>query len=420
MRFGTDGIRGRWPEEPLTPAVASALGTVLAARFGPRLAVVRDTRETGPEILAAVARGRGVQVQDFGVLPTPAVSVMVAEGLADAGLAITASHNPWQDNGLKVVGPRGTKLEPSEESALESELEAALGSSVGPGGPGVERHDEGRAIYQSAVLEALPGGAWLKGYRIAVDCAHGAAVETAPEILSRLGAEVVSLGCAPDGRNINVERGAVSPEALAQAVVDQGCKAGLALDGDGDRCVLVAGSGRVLDGDGLLLLLADGPGLVGTVMCNQALAEALSSRGMALVRTGVGDRLVARELARRGWWVGGEPSGHVLLSDGLPTGDGLLTGLRVLAGGMDLEARLVGWRPHAQASATVRVRTRPPLETLEPLQEALALVKGRAVVRYSGTEPKLRLQVEAPEAAQADRELACLLAAVQESGLGES
>lgn len=418
MRFGTDGIRGRWPAEPLTPAVAEALATAVAARFGPRLAVVRDTRATGPAVLAAVCRGRGVAVQDLGVLPTPAVSVFVAQGRADAGLAITASHNPWHDNGLKVVGPGGTKLSPQDEAALDTALSAALGTVGGPASAAVDRHAEGLEAYVAAVLAALPGGTWLSGVRVAVDCAHGAAWQTAPRILAELGAEVVALGVAPDGRNINVDRGAVHPQALAAAVRDQDCAVGLALDGDADRCVLVNAAGRVVDGDAVLLLLAEGPGVVGTILCNEALAVALTAQGRTLVRTPVGDRHVAQALGRLGWTVGGEPSGHVLLSDGLPTGDGLLTGLRVIAGGPDLASRLADWRPHAQASAAVPVTDRPPLETLAPLQAALGALTGRAVVRYSGTEPRLRLQVEAPRADVAERELASLLEAVRASGVG--
>jgi phosphoglucosamine mutase len=345
--------------------------------------------------------------------------VLVAAGLADAGIAITASHNPAHDNGLKVVGAEGCKLDTATEAALERGLQRALESGNWGRGSIQERHAEGQERYESAVLAALPKGRWLLDRKIAVDCAHGAAWKTAPRILEALGAQVVRLGCEPDGENINAGVGAMHPEVLAGLVRAESCDAGIALDGDADRCVLVASDGSVLDGDALLLLLAVGPGVVGTIMCNEALAQALRRRGMDLVRTPVGDRHIAQEMRRSGWPIGGEPSGHVLLGDGLPTGDGLLTGLRILSGGLDLGHRLVDWKPHAQASATVVVSARPPLAQLAPLQWALGKLTGRAVVRYSGTEPKLRLQVEAAQAEVAESELQSLLQAVRASGLGE-
>ncbi len=420
MRFGTDGIRGQWPQEPLTPAVATALGAAVAATFGPRVGIARDTRESGGVIEHHVAAGQGVEHHSCGVLPTAAASTLVAAGVVDAAVVITASHNPWQDNGLKVIGPGGRKLDATAEQALAERLEKHLADPPRASPSTWSIEPRARRIYLDALAAALPSGQWLRGARIAVDCAHGAATWTAPQILEGLGAEVVPLGVAPDGRNINRARGALHPEALARQVRHAHCDAGIALDGDADRCVLVTGSGRVVDGDALLLLLARGPGVVGTVMCNQALAIALADRGMDLVRTGVGDRQVAQELARLGWQVGGEPSGHVLFSDGLPTGDGMLTGLRALAGGVDLDARLAGWQPHAQARAAVVVAHRPPLRSLGPLQDALAALEGRAVVRYSGTEPKLRLQVEGTTADDADRELQLLLDAVAASGLRET
>ncbi len=415
--FGTDGIRGRWGRWPMLPEVAGALGRALVARFGPRVGVVRDTRGSGPALTAALAGGAGPATRDFGVLPTPALSVLLAADLADVGVAVTASHNPAADNGLKVLGPGGTKLHPATEAALEAEVLACLDEV--PPQPGVPQDHRGVGFetYVVALRQALPAGPWLAGHRIALDAAHGAAFRTAPALLEALGAEVVARGVRPTGDNINDGCGALHPEALAAVVVAEGCEAGLALDGDADRCVLVDGGGRVVDGDALLLLLARPPGLVGTVMCNQALELALAERGVDFARVGVGDREVALELERRGWPVGGEPSGHVLLGDGLPTGDGLLTGLRALAGGLDLAQRLGGYVPHPQAVATVVVDRKPPLSELPVLQAALAGLTGRAVVRYSGTEPKLRLLVEAGELGVAEAELSALLEAVECSGL---
>ncbi len=419
MRFGTDGIRGRWPQEPLTAAVVASLGAALKERFDGPLVVVRDTRQSGAAILAALASGHGGVVRDAGVLPTAAASVLVAAGVGSCAVVLTASHNPWQDSGLKVVGPGGRKLSLAGEAELDARVDALAATPPARTALVTPIFDEARQAYQRAVLAAVPNGLSLSGCRVAIDCAHGSAWQTAPAVLRELGAEVVALGCAPDGRNINEGVGALHPFGVAAAVQAEDCVAGLALDGDADRAVLVAGSGRVVDGDALLLLLARDPGVVGTVLCNEALAVALAAQGRELVRTPVGDRQVAAELSRRGWPVGGEPSGHVLLADGLPTGDGLVTALHVWAGGLDLDARLADWRPHAQAKATVPVTERPPLAGLAPLQEALASLAGRPVVRYSGTEPKLRLQIEHPDGEVAERELQALLRAVRASGLTE-
>jgi phosphoglucosamine mutase len=406
--FGTDGIRGRFPEPPLNPETARALGACLVARFGGPLPIVRDTRESGPALLAALVEGAGGAAVDLGVLPTPALSAALAAGPARVGVAVTASHNPWHDNGLKVAGEGGGKLTPDEEAAVEADLQRALvegppavsGGALAGAGWSFSESD-----YLDALLACLPADFSLAGVTVALDCAHGAAWRTAPAALARLGARVVAVGVAPDGRNINAGVGALHPESVAAAVVESGAQVGIALDGDGDRCALVDAGGRPVDGDALLWLLARPPGLVGTVMCNGALEARLKAAGVGFARAPVGDRNVALEMAARGWPVGGEPSGHALLAEGLPTGDGLLTALTVLAGGLDLAGRLAGWALYPQHSTAVRVAARPPLADFPAVAAAEAAARAggatRVVLRYSGTEPKLRVLVEAPDAALA-------------------
>jgi phosphoglucosamine mutase len=234
-----------------------------------------------------------------------------------------------------------------------------------------------------------------------LDTAHGAAFKTGPRLLAALGIEVHLIGAAPNGRNINSGVGALHPELLQAAVSAQNCVAGIGLDGDADRCTLVDSRGDVVHGDALLLLLAKAPGLVGTVMCNTALEVALADRGLGFCRTAVGDRNVQIEMKKRDWSVGGEPSGHVLLADALPTGDGLVTGLRVLARGVDLQHRLDGWAPMPAVQVAVSVESKPPLRENKSIQallaEAEAQLNGRILLRYSGTEPKLRVLVEAKD-----------------------
>lgn len=402
MRFGTDGIRGRFGGPVLNAGVARQLGAALYEEGARRLAVVRDTRSSGPALLRALVAGFAGTVVDYGVQPTAGLSVLLARGEADLGVAITASHNPAQDNGLKLLGPDGRKLSVEQESRIAARTTARQQ-------PG--RLEPGDHDHAGAVRACLPEGRWLQGVKVALDCANGAAARIGPALLRELGAQVVAIGVSPDGANINEGLGAVHPRALASVVRARGADVGLCLDGDADRCILIDGEGVIVDGDALLLLLARPPGVVGTVMCNAALPRALAARGLDFDRVGVGDRLVAERMRERGWPVGGEPSGHVLLQDGLPTGDGLLTGLRVLAGGVDLATRLQGWSPDPQVNINLTVRQKPPLSTLERTRAAVADAEAqgaeRVLLRYSGTEPKLRILVEArrSELAQALAEL---------------
>lgn len=403
--FGTDGIRGRWGEPPLTASIALGLGQAVRAQFGPGPVLIgRDTRASGLEIRDELAGGLGGEVIDLGVVPTPAVSALVESSDAAAGIVITASHNPWHDNGLKVVGPEGGKLSLAAETELEERVFAGtflFSETLGLG------EMDGASRYLELLAAKVPAGLSLEGVTIALDCAHGAGVHTAPRALEALGAKVHAIGVEPNGRNINEGLGAVHPQVLAEHVVAAGSDVGICLDGDADRCILVDRHGKVVDGDALLLLLAGEPGVVGTVMCNAALERELGRRGLGFVRTAVGDRNVSVVLERNGWPVGGEPSGHVLLGSGFPTGDGVLTALHVLAGGIELADRLSDWRPDPSALVNVAVPAKPDIDSLSGLRAAKTRIlrqgASRVLLRYSGTEPKLRVLVEAPDADDAQR-----------------
>ncbi len=395
IRFGTDGVRGRAGRFPIDPVGARAIGRGLAHwSGGPGGAVVigRDTRESGPELADAVAAGLmegGIQVRDAGVLPTAAVSALVAATDAVAGVMITASHNPWHDNGIKILGADGTK--PTGTAGLE----AAFASAPRPGGGG-------------RVSAADPLGPWrlamprldLSGTTVLLDAAHGAAAHAAPAVLEGLGATVIQRGCAPTGRNINEGVGALHPPGAAE-VQAAGADLAICLDGDADRVLLVSPTHGLLDGDDMLWLLAQGTRgpLVGTVMSNGGLGAALGGR---LRRSGVGDQKVAAEMRASGAQAGAEPSGHVLFADGLPTGDGLYAALRVLARcPTPGELPAPGWTRWPQAQHTVRHQgERLPLARIGAIAAAEAAGL-RLVVRYSGTEPKLRILVEGPDADQA-------------------
>ena len=401
--FGTDGIRGRWGQPPLTPEIAHALGSAVRKRFGSGpVLLARDTRASGLEIRDELAGGLGGDVIDLGVLPTPGLSALLNGRRGAAGIVITASHNPWQDNGLKVLGKDGFKLDLQVERELEQEV---LKGTYSFNSTLELQEKPGADLYVELVLKSLPDRLDLEGVDIGLDAANGAAFETAPRILQQLGARVHAIGVAPNGRNINDGVGAVHPGVLSKHCLRVGASVGICLDGDADRCILIGPGGRIVDGDALLLLLAREPGVVGTVMSNAALERQLRGRGLGFVRTPVGDRNISAVMQRNRWPVGGEPSGHVLLRDGFPTGDGLLTALRVLADGLDLRKRLRNWQPDPSVLVNVAVAAKPDLDTLEGLDAArkgvLAGGASRVLLRYSGTEAKLRVLVEArtlPEA----------------------
>ncbi|OOC56753.1 MULTISPECIES: phosphoglucosamine mutase [Nocardiopsis] len=441
--FGTDGVRGVAGQD-LTAALALELSIAAArvlARGGggarPRAVVGRDPRASGEFLEAAVVAGlasTGVDVVRVGVLPTPAVAHLTGEMDADFGVMLSASHNPAPDNGIKFFARGGQKL----EDALEEEIEGMLGvpSSpvVGDGvGRVVDAHD-GAERYVEHVLASVPHG--LKGLKVVVDCANGASCTVAPEALRRAGAEVVVIGDRPDGYNINEGCGSTHLEALQEAVRLHGADAGIANDGDADRCLAVDAEGRVVDGDQILAILATEAKdagrlaentLVVTVMSNLGLKLAMERAGITVVETGVGDRYVLEEMRRGGFGLGGEQSGHVILLDHATTGDGVLTGLHLLSAmahrqqGLAELAKVMTRLP--QVLVNVKDVDRSRVGESEELTAAVRAAEeelgetGRVLIRPSGTEPKVRVMVEAPEQEQATA-VAERLASVVRSALG--
>ncbi|WP_150238523.1 phosphoglucosamine mutase [Nocardiopsis quinghaiensis] len=442
--FGTDGVRGVAGRD-LTAALALELSTAAArvlARGGdggarPRAVVGRDPRASGEFLESAVVAGlasTGVDVVRVGVLPTPAVAHLTGELDADFGVMLSASHNPAPDNGIKFFGRGGQKL----EDALEEEIEGMLGVPTSPVvGEGVGRvvdaHD-GVERYVEHVLASVPHG--LKGLKVVVDCANGASCLVAPEALRRAGAEVVVIGDRPDGYNINEGCGSTHLEALQEAVRLHGADAGIANDGDADRCLAVDAEGRVVDGDQILAILATEAKdagrlaedtLVVTVMSNLGLKLAMERSGITVVETAVGDRYVLEEMKRGGFGLGGEQSGHVILLDHATTGDGVLTALHLLSAmahrrqGLAELAKVMTRLP--QVLINVKDVDRSRVRESEELAAAVRAAEeelgetGRVLIRPSGTEPKVRVMVEAPEQEQATA-VAERLASVVRSALG--
>ncbi len=425
--FGTDGVRGPAGVGSLSPPALARLGLAVARlladraeRGGPPRALIgRDTRRSGPAVAAAVTSGLlagGVEVHDGGVLPTPAVALLVRKLRFEIGVVISASHNPWQDNGVKLLGPDGRKFDDDGETAIEAMWRDPSTDST----PHPDRIEAPVARpgavdeYVRAILAEFRGRRLL-GLRVVVDAANGAQSEVASRVLRRLGARVTAMHDRPDGRNINEGCGALHPESVRRAVRASGADAGVAFDGDADRVQLCDERGRLLDGDVVLAALA--PRLrqrrrlphntvVGTSMTNGALEQALAARGIRLVRTDVGDRNVVAEMARHGYGLGGEPSGHIVLPrSGLLTGDGLVVAmhcLRILAEeGVKASELGGGYRPWPLEIVSLRVRARRGVAELPRSAAAIAEAEqrlgrdGRIVVRYSGTEPKVRVMVEA-------------------------
>jgi phosphoglucosamine mutase len=418
--FGTDGVRGKAGEHPLDHETVARLGGALVRAMGTggrplRFIAGRDTRESGEWIERELARGirsEGAHLTTAGVIPTPAVAYVAREMAYDAGIVISASHNPFQDNGIKVFSGRGEKF----TEALERQVEAIIadpGWTVGGSADQpVERTDVLDAYISHARL-ALPDPQRLSGLKLAVDTANGATTTVAPRLFEELGFDVHLMGAAPDGRNINLDCGSTHPEGLARAVVERGCRVGVAFDGDGDRAILVDATGRIVDGDAVLLMCGrhlkqlgelEGNGLVATVMSNIGLELALRESGIDMIRCPVGDKYVMEEMIKRGLSLGGEQSGHVIFSRHLFTGDGIVTALsvlRVMADTgrelADLAGQLV---TYPQVLLNVRVREKRDLQTVPAVADAMKHVEdrlagnGRLLVRYSGTEPLLRVMIE--------------------------
>jgi phosphoglucosamine mutase len=425
--FGTDGVRGRVGNDPLTVEfalrLASAAARVLAPNGGTVL-IGKDTRLSGYMFEAALEAGfvaAGVNVMLIGPLPTPGIAYLTRRFQCDFGVVISASHNLYDDNGIKFFDAEGGKLSDEIEEKIEAELErgATTCSSVNLGR--ASRVDKSRRHYQDFCIDSLPKGMTLDGMKLVVDCAHGAGYKIVPRTLADLGAEIIPLGCSPNGRNINAGCGSTSPELLQLTVPGVRAAAGIALDGDGDRLVMVDGLGRVINGDQLIYIIATarkragtlkGP-VVGTVMSNLGLEVALREQGIDFHRAQVGDRYVLAMLRETGGEVGGESSGHLLMLDKATTGDALMAALQVLAvmreTGQGLAELAAGMPRFPQTMINVKVAKRFDPQAVPEVRDSVQKVtaelgqEGRVVLRPSGTEPVIRVMVEAREESDTKR-----------------
>lgn len=427
--FGTDGIRGTVGEAPITPdfmlKLGWACGRVFARQAGgdERCLVIigKDTRVSGYMFESALEAGlvaAGVDVKLLGPMPTPAVALMTQTQAADAGIVISASHNPYYDNGIKFFAANGSKLPDEVELAIEAELDETITTVSSREIGKVLRVVDAAGRYIEFCKSTVPEGFNLRGLRIAVDCAHGATYHIAPSVLSELGAEVVATGVQPDGFNINEGVGSTDTAALSALVQEQGVDLGVAFDGDGDRVLFVDGAGELVDGDELLYIIAShrlaagrsDAGVVGTLMSNLGLELALREEGLQFVRAKVGDRYVKEMMEAEGWHLGGESSGHIICSDVTTTGDGIVAALQVLhalkSAGTDLASLRAGMKKFPQTMINVRAGGRVNLEENSAITEAVARVeeqlgdRGRVLLRPSGTEPVVRVMVEGEDAAE--------------------
>jgi phosphoglucosamine mutase len=428
--FGTDGIRGVANEHPMTPELALRLGravTFVAGRglsHAPRIVIGKDTRLSGYMIETAIASGicsMGGRVMLCGPIPTPAVAHLTVSMRADAGIVISASHNPYADNGIKIFGHDGFKLPDAAEAEIETLMQddASL-MGARKTGPEIGRAERLRGALGRYIVFAkttFPNDLSLEGVRIVVDAAHGAAYKTAPGVFQELGARVTAIGVKPNGLNINREFGALQPENARVEVIRRNAQIGIALDGDADRVIVIDEKGQIVDGDAVMAMCAQRlilegqlrkSTVVATVMSNLGLERALKAQGARLVRTPVGDRYVVEEMRKGGYNLGGEQSGHLIFLDHASTGDGIIGALQVLAlmmktGKPVSELARAAMERVPQVLENVSLPARRPLEQMEKLAAASAKVKkelgdeGRILIRWSGTEPKLRIMVEGPD-----------------------
>jgi phosphoglucosamine mutase len=419
--FGTDGIRGRAGAPPLDPRTINRVGAALVRALenagngpGRRVLIGRDTRESGEWIERELARGlssEGAITVSAGVIPTPAIAYLTRSEGFDAGIVISASHNPYEDNGIKVFSGRGEKLTETFEARIES-MVANEAWMVGAGAGAPQRSELSRQ-YVAHLRRILDAAGPLAGSRLVLDCANGATGTVAPALFRDLGFEVIAIGNEPNGRNINLHCGSTHMEGLQARVTGSGARLGVAFDGDGDRALFVDARGNSVDGDAVMLMAADylqkegrldGNTVVATVMSNIGLELGLRARGIDLVRAPVGDKYVMEEILKRGSALGGEQSGHIIFADHLFTGDGIATALNVLrimiATGKELDALAGQLVSYPQVLVNVRVRERGDYNAIPAIADAIRKVEsrlsghGRLLIRYSGTEPLLRIMLE--------------------------
>ncbi|WP_374399190.1 phosphoglucosamine mutase [Niveibacterium sp.] len=444
--FGTDGVRGRVGNSPITPDFVMRLGyaagrTLCAEQQGtrgherPTVLIGKDTRVSGYMLEAALEAGfaaAGVDVVLAGPIPTPAVAYLTRALRLDAGVVISASHNPYYDNGIKFFSARGAKLPDATETAIEERLDQPIGCSDSSAMGRARRIDDAAGRYIEFCKSTFPNDLDLRGLKIAVDCANGAAYHIAPRVFHELGAEVVAIGKEPNGFNINDQVGATVPEAIRAFTLAQGADIGISLDGDGDRLMMVDRNGRIYDGDMLIYVIARRqkalnrlPGVVGTLMSNLGFQRAIEALGVEFVRAKVGDRYVLELLEQRGWKLGGENSGHIICLDRHSTGDGIIAALQVLAALRDANESLAD---ACQAltffpQRLVNVRTvggfdwksDRSIQDAVVSAEAVLGQRGRVLLRTSGTEPLLRVMVEGEDAAQVDEVVQQLAATVRQA-----
>ncbi len=427
--FGTDGIRGRTNQGAMTPEMVMKVGQAAGAHFlrgnhRHRVVIGKDTRLSGYMIENALVAGFtsvGMDVVQFGPIPTPAVALLTRSMRADLGVMISASHNPYEDNGIKLFGPDGFKLSDADEISIEAILEQPAKLAEAPEIGRALRIEDSRGRYIHAVKASVPEHVRFDGLHVVLDCANGAAYQVAPTAIWELGAKVTSIGVTPNGKNINDRVGSTHVATLQETVISSGAHIGIALDGDADRLIVVDEKGRVVDGDQLMALLGTamdrsrkltGGGIVATVMSNLGLERYLESQDLRLIRAKVGDRYVLEEMRRLGINVGGEQSGHMILLDHATTGDGTIAALQVLAQlvekGKPASEVLHLFDPVPQILKNVRFSGGKPLEDAA-VQSVIANAeaelegKGRLVIRPSGTEPVIRVMAEGDDAAQVER-----------------
>ncbi len=428
--FGTDGIRGKVGEEPITPEtmvkLGWAAGRVLNKGVGKhaKILIGKDTRVSGYMLESALEAGlsaAGVDIRLLGPMPTPAIAYLTYTARARAGIVISASHNPYDDNGIKFFSSEGTKLPDDVELAIEDMMQQPLTTADAASLGKAKRYDDAGGRYIEFCKSTFPHRMSLEGLKIVVDCANGAAYHIAPLVFSELGAEVVAVANEPDGFNINRQCGATFPIFLKKTVLAHQADLGIALDGDGDRLIMVDKQGEIIDGDQLLYIIAMDRkaagrlrgGLAGTLMSNLGLEQACATHGIPFARAAVGDRYVLAKLVEQGWDLGGETSGHIICLDRCTTGDGIIAALQVLAAirgsGKTLAELRSGLEIYPQTMINVRVSRRFDVKESSPVQQALKEIenelagKGRVVLRASGTEPVVRVMIEGRNAAQVER-----------------